>query len=78
LINIIVTRAADGSMKKKDTLVDPKTNRDPNAGGGTNYEATYRTQPGDEHDISKNKTKRTIPNEDVLHNGKENLILKAF
>jgi hypothetical protein len=30
-------------MKKKDTLIDPKTNHDPNAGGGTNYEGTYRT-----------------------------------
>ena len=29
-------------MKKKDTLLDPKTYRDPNA-GGTNYEGTYRT-----------------------------------
>lgn len=64
-------------MKKKDTLLDPKTYRDPN-GGGTNYEGTYRTQPGDEHNMSKHKSRRTMPEDDGIHHGKENLIMKAF
>ena len=48
IVSIVVTRAAEGSIKKRDTLIDPRTHRDSNNAGGNFNEGTYRTQPGDD------------------------------